>query len=66
MTGHPRYPPRRRPPAATLPQDTLPFVREATIVTEPLWPSDGFVDVPEKPGLGVELDDAAIECYRVA
>jgi L-alanine-DL-glutamate epimerase-like enolase superfamily enzyme len=52
-------------PNATLPQDTLPFIREASIVAEPLWPTDGFVDVPEKPGLGVELDAAAIECYRV-
>ena len=53
-------------PNATLPQDTLPFIREDSIVTEPLWPTDGFVDVPEKPGLGIELDDAAIDCYRVS
>ena len=53
-------------PNATLPQGPLPFIREDSIVTEPLWPTDGFVDVPEKPGLGIDLDDAAIECYRVS
>ena len=53
-------------PNATLPQDTLPFLREESIVTEPLWPTDGFVSVPEKPGLGIELNDEAIDCYRVA
>ena len=50
---------------ATLPQDTLPFLREASLVTEPLWPTDGFVDVPEKPGLGIELDEEAMARYRV-
>jgi L-alanine-DL-glutamate epimerase-like enolase superfamily enzyme len=53
-------------PNATLPQDTLPFLREDTIVTEPLWPDDGFVKVPEKPGLGIELDEKKIRRYRVA
>ncbi|MBI2191118.1 MAG: hypothetical protein HYU36_03900 [Planctomycetes bacterium] len=52
-------------PNAVLPQDTLPFLREASIVTEPLWPTDGFVKVPEKPGLGVDLDENAAERYRV-
>jgi L-alanine-DL-glutamate epimerase-like enolase superfamily enzyme len=53
-------------PNATLPQDTLPFLREASIATEPLWPDDGFVAVPERPGLGIELDEAALARYRVA
>ncbi|HET7768393.1 MAG TPA: mandelate racemase/muconate lactonizing enzyme family protein [Chloroflexota bacterium] len=52
-------------PNAILPQDTLPFIREASIITEPLWPKDGFVNVPEKPGLGIELNEEAIACYRV-
>jgi hypothetical protein len=30
-------------------------------VTEPLDPINGFVRVPEQPGLGVELDMAAVE-----
>ncbi|HEX2035779.1 MAG TPA: mandelate racemase/muconate lactonizing enzyme family protein [Chloroflexota bacterium] len=53
-------------PNATLAQDTLPFLREASIITEPLWPTDGFVAVPEKPGLGIELDEAALTRYRLA
>ena len=53
-------------PNATLAQDTLPFLREESIVTEPLWPRDGFVHVPEGPGLGVELDEAGPGPYRVA
>jgi L-alanine-DL-glutamate epimerase-like enolase superfamily enzyme len=26
---------------------------------------DGWVGVPQRPGLGVEVDEAAIEKYRV-
>lgn len=52
-------------PNATLPQDTLPFLREASVVTEPLWPVDGYVAVPERPGLGIELDEAAVARYCV-
>jgi L-alanine-DL-glutamate epimerase-like enolase superfamily enzyme len=27
---------------------------------------DGFMEIPDKPGLGIELDAAAIKKYRVA
>ena len=53
-------------PNATLAQDTLPFLREASIVREPLWPREGLVPVPEGPGLGIELDEQALARYRVA
>ena len=53
-------------PNATLAQDTLPFLREASIVREPLWPREGLVPVPEGPGLGIELDEAVMTRYRVA
>lgn len=34
-------------------------------IQEPLQFADGFVAVPQGPGLGVELDEEAIERYRV-
>lgn len=36
------------------------------LVKEPIRMKDGFVPVPQGPGLGVEVDDAVIERYRVA
>ncbi len=36
------------------------------IITEPFEYSGGCITVPEKPGLGVELDPKKIEKYRVA
>jgi L-alanine-DL-glutamate epimerase-like enolase superfamily enzyme len=36
------------------------------LVREPLRMEDGFLRVPEGPGLGVEVNDAVIEQYRVA
>lgn len=36
------------------------------LVREPLRMTDGYLAVPEKPGLGVEVNDATIEQYRIA
>jgi L-alanine-DL-glutamate epimerase-like enolase superfamily enzyme len=36
------------------------------LVKEPLRMQDGYLHVPEGPGLGVEVNDAVIEQYRVA
>lgn len=35
------------------------------LITEPFDPSGGTLDVPQGPGLGVEVDEAAVERYRV-
>lgn len=40
-----------------------PLSRE--LCRTPIRMRDGYVDVPQGPGLGVEVDDAAIEKYRV-
>jgi L-alanine-DL-glutamate epimerase-like enolase superfamily enzyme len=32
---------------------------------QPFAVVDGFVDVPQEPGLGVTLDEAVLERYRV-
>ena len=37
---------------------------EDDLITEPFAMKDGFYDVPQKPGLGVTLDDNALEKYR--
>jgi L-alanine-DL-glutamate epimerase-like enolase superfamily enzyme len=50
---------------ATIPSDSLHFLRENDLVSGALAPKDGFVEVPQTPGLGVELDIAAVEHYRV-
>jgi L-alanine-DL-glutamate epimerase-like enolase superfamily enzyme len=50
---------------ATIPSDSLHFTRENDLIFGALTPKDGFVEVPETPGLGVELDMAAVEKYRV-
>jgi L-rhamnonate dehydratase len=36
------------------------------LVTEPLRMEDGFVRIPEGPGLGVEVNDAVVNQFRVA
>jgi L-alanine-DL-glutamate epimerase-like enolase superfamily enzyme len=38
---------------------------EDDLVKEPFTMKDGFYDIPEKPGLGVTLDDDAVDKYRV-
>jgi L-alanine-DL-glutamate epimerase-like enolase superfamily enzyme len=52
-------------PNATLPYDTLPFLREGSLAENPLTPQDGFLPVPTEPGLGVRLDEKAVARYRV-
>jgi len=41
------------------------LVRENDLIVEPLEIRDGRARVPQRPGLGVELDWAAVEKYRV-
>ena len=50
---------------ATIPSDSLHFVRENDLIYGALTPKDGFVEVPTTPGLGIELDMDAVEKYRV-
>ncbi|MCZ2153502.1 MAG: hypothetical protein LC114_06315 [Bryobacterales bacterium] len=52
---------------AELPADIFGrLVREHDLLKEPLRIVDGYVDVPEGPGLGIELDLSALEHYRVS
>lgn len=36
------------------------------VVCEPLVPVDGYLAVPQRPGLGMELDEQKLEKYRIA
>lgn len=42
-----------------------PFKMADDVVKEPLFMDKGFVPVPHRPGLGVELDEEKIRKYRV-
>jgi L-alanine-DL-glutamate epimerase-like enolase superfamily enzyme len=35
------------------------------LLTEPFVQKDGFIEVPQKPGLGIEINYETIEKYRV-
>jgi muconate cycloisomerase len=51
---------------ATLPSDIVgTLLRQDDLVVNPLRYEDGFVHVPEEPGLGVTLDEAALERWGV-
>lgn len=55
---------------ATLPQAKWPAITcmniwESQLITEPIAIHGGFQRVPEGPGLGIEVDHAALERYRV-
>jgi muconate cycloisomerase len=50
-----------------LPSDFVgSWVREDDLIVEPIQFEDGYALVPEKPGLGCELDMNAVEQYLVA
>ena len=38
---------------------------EDDLVSEPFTMKDGFYTVPAKPGLGITLDDDAVDRYRI-
>jgi muconate cycloisomerase len=51
--------------AEEFPCDILgPLAYEHSLVEEPLVLVNGCVTPPEKPGLGVNLDETAVNCYR--
>lgn len=50
--------------SCTIPSDTLSYLREHDLLATPLRPRDGFIDVPQGPGLGVELDEDAVKRFR--
>jgi muconate cycloisomerase len=52
--------------SCTLPSDIFGrMIRQHDLLTEPLRFNPPFVDVPKGPGLGIELDDAAIDTFAI-
>ena len=52
--------------AEEYPCDILgPLAYEEDLLVEPLEVRDGAVRAPDRPGLGVELDEARLARYRV-
>ena len=49
---------------ATLPGVTASHTYEDDLITEPQIVQRGFMKVPDNPGLGVELDEDAVDRYR--
>ncbi|NNM47721.1 mandelate racemase/muconate lactonizing enzyme family protein [Knoellia koreensis] len=53
-------------PGLSLASDACGFIYHAAdVLTEPLAVADGRIRVPTGPGLGVELDRAAVEHFRI-
>jgi len=50
---------------ASMSHVSLYFLLEDDLLVEPLIVSNGHTRVPEKPGIGVELDEDAVERYRI-
>lgn len=44
---------------------TLIYVLEDDLVLEPMDIKDGYYTIPQKPGLGVTIDEDALEKYRI-
>lgn len=53
-------------PGFTLPPDSVYYAWEDDVLTEPLTIEDGAMPVPQDPGLGVEVDRAKLEEYRIS
>ena len=47
----------------TLPSDILSFLRSDDLILEPIPIQDSYVIVPDRPGLGVDLDEEALKKY---
>jgi L-alanine-DL-glutamate epimerase-like enolase superfamily enzyme len=51
--------------SCTIPSDTLCYMRQSDLLATPFRVEKGFIAVPDAPGLGVTLDEAAVKRYRV-
>lgn len=52
-------------PAINLPSDTVYYALADHIITDPFEFENGSLAVPDEPGLGIDVDEAAIDTYRL-
>jgi len=52
-------------PGFTLPVDTVYYAWEDYVLADPLSIESGSIVVPDGPGLGIDVDEAAIDAHRV-
>lgn len=52
-------------PGFTLPPDTVYYAWADDVITEPFEVIDGEIEVPDGPGLGVEVDEAKLREHRI-
>ena len=52
-------------PNCTLPSDILSYQRVDDLIVKPIDIRDSYALVPDRPGLGVELDEDAVRRYQV-
>lgn len=62
----PHNPPRRTPREPLLEFDRSEHPFRQAVLTAPLEHSAGVVEIPDAPGLGIEVDRAAVDAFRVA
>lgn len=53
-------------PGFSLPPDTVYYAWEDDVITEPFEITEGSMQVPHSPGLGITVDEEKIEKYRIA
>ena len=52
-------------PGFDLPSDTAYYGWERDVITDPFEISEGRIDVPSDPGLGISVDTEAVDRYRI-
>jgi len=52
--------------SCTVASDTICFLRQSDLLATPFRVQGGYITVPKTPGLGIELDEAALRRYRVS
>jgi D-galactarolactone cycloisomerase len=62
----PHNPPGLHPIEPLLEFDQSEHPVRMAVVTEPIVQRDGWVEIPDRPGLGIDIDRAALAKYRAA